>query len=330
MSWKGLAVVMLLGAAITTPLVPAHSMDRETAKQQGKALGSMAAGQAQNAATNPNLSNVPGYTTSNPPQTGYNDDNMFDAGVQEAEVNEAAQLLTGSFANRPRYDVHKSDPWLQHGWDVSADPHAIADKFTGKYQDCAPLPGGQWPTPTEYRQCDVWDDFSENTCTVGQVVEVDGGFGYACRVGKAVDNRTCDRYVSVTAVPGSSGCVNGAGYFSVNSYVYGNPSNAYTNIYAYCSGNQLTIRFSFSNGGPVQYRSMSVPGSMSGTACPHPAGCMYSYFSYSVSCSGTGTNNCYAYIRDAAFGIVPVNRYFTAAPGMTLQDTIVDQCGEFN
>lgn len=340
MSWRRLSVALLLSAAMTAPLKQGFAMDRETAKQQGKALGNMAAGQARNAATSPNLSNVPGYSTSNPPQTGYNDDNMYDAGVAEAEVNEAAKLLTGSFATRPKYNINKSDPWLQHGWDVTTDPHAVADKFTGKYQDCAPLPGGQWPTPTEYRQCDVWKDFAEHSCTVGRVVEVDDGHGYACHVGKNVLNRTCDRYVVVTATPGGSGCVHGTTYASGSYNMPGWPSG-YMRVSAtfYCSNNQVVLGYTCSQSG--------WPGGCLASSRSYtyglPGGGSQSYINWdyqamqqtwhTVSCTAaSGGYSCFVQVLGSpALSPRPVliNTTVFVGPPVTLSESETDECGPY-
>lgn len=205
--------LLLCGAAIVAGMSMSSrdsmaQMSFSGAKEEGKALGTAGTGAAQGNAVNPNLGEIPGYTTSNPPQTGYNDANMYDAGVVESQTNEAAQLLHGSFANRPHIIVEKTDPWLQKGWDTSANPQDVINDFTGSYEDCEE-PTSQYPGQTEYRTCTVWENFDQETCSLGQIVEVSAGTGYACYSGRGYAQTQCDIIKQIEVIVDGVACTGG-------------------------------------------------------------------------------------------------------------------------
>jgi len=141
---------------------------------------------------------VPAYTTSSPPQTQYNDGNMFDAATLESVDNEAAQFIKNSHDKRPDFDIDKStSPIFTKSKTIIDNPQAVIDNLVGHYGDCDQQ-GGDPLFNDDIRTCDEYIEISEQSCSVGRVIEVDTDYKYKCSSKRNYSTHTCDRTLSLT------------------------------------------------------------------------------------------------------------------------------------
>ncbi|MBK6639093.1 MAG: hypothetical protein IPG34_16435 [Rhodocyclaceae bacterium] len=75
--------------------------------------------------------------------------------------------------------ISKSDPLLQKGKTITADPASITEAIDGKYSDCKTETITKDPEYT-IQTCEDYADATSNSCTVGVVVDVDADFIYQC------------------------------------------------------------------------------------------------------------------------------------------------------
>ncbi len=133
--------------------------------EQGKAFGQA----NQPSTSNLNPASVPGYTTDNPPQTGYynNPGAVEDAGIQALGNSQAGQTVTGALDQRPVFNL-----------DPSSDPMIVnADQLSNSATQAATTPDGQiaaqYPgctttalntTQDANASCSAWRTLRTETC----------------------------------------------------------------------------------------------------------------------------------------------------------------------
>ena len=198
---------------------------------------------------------VPGYTTSSPPQTQYDDGNMFDAATLEAADNEAAQFIKDSHDKRPDFDIDPdTSPIFTKSQAIIDNPQAVIDNLVGRYGDCNQQ-GGDPLFNDDIRTCDEYIDISQQTCSVGRVIEVDTDYKYKCSSKRNYSTHTCDRTLSLTC-QAEGNCASGgivldsiatdmAWAYSGNILTIGTIANNYWQ--GSCSVFERTTRFTIHN-----------------------------------------------------------------------------------
>jgi len=141
---------------------------------------------------------VPSYTTSSPPETQYSSGNMFDAATLEAVDNEASQFIKNSYDKRPDFDIDKStSPIFTKAKTIIDDPQAVIDNLVGRYGDCKQQ-GGDPLFSDDIRTCDEYIEISEQSCSVGRIIEVDKDYKYKCSSKRNYTTHTCDRTLTLS------------------------------------------------------------------------------------------------------------------------------------
>lgn len=139
---RGAAALMLLFVLAPASSNAGPPMSRDQALDAGKALGDDRNGDIQDAATNPDYGNVPGYQGTAVPETGYygRGVGVEDAARQALPGHDVGRYVDDSASARPQFSVDRQDPSVRRGDTISADPQSVlGTALTGEYSACETL-----------------------------------------------------------------------------------------------------------------------------------------------------------------------------------------------
>lgn len=202
---KAVALAVVIALAPSVVLGQATQQDYHN---DGKAFGtSLNTGAAQAAVNSGSVGLVPNYAGSTRPESQYQNGVMTDAAISAARdtstpQGNAASLIQGSFATRPQIPVSKTDTWLVNGQNAIANPQSVApnNSLTGQYADCQTV-GGTTQSTADLHTCDTYYTETNNSCSIGTVVDVQNNWQYICTQSRNTYTESCTRQLSVTFDP---------------------------------------------------------------------------------------------------------------------------------
>lgn len=155
---SNLRLLLLIGLAL--PLsTPAVALTRDEALQLGKDFGNTNNSGVSDTAANPDLTTVPSYQGTDVPETQYYGSGLGieDAARQSLPNSEVGAYVQDSALSRPRFTIDRTDPIVQRGDTISADPQAVlGQQLTGQYSGCQEVTTTTAPETYSEEMCTEW------------------------------------------------------------------------------------------------------------------------------------------------------------------------------
>lgn len=193
-----LSLAMAVSAAAS-----AQTMSTMDAFNAGKLSGdqSHTQGMFNNINTTSGTNNVSGFSTTPPSQSSYWGgqntilNNLYTGGsgkitecqggtsstnLADQQHCQAVNAIMSTNANKPSNLITNSDPLVQQGKAVTANPESIAGAIDGNYSNCTTSTKPSNPDFT-MQTCDDWSQNNAASCTMGQEVVVDPDYLYGCK-----------------------------------------------------------------------------------------------------------------------------------------------------
>lgn len=239
--------------------VTAHATDMNAAKQKANDLIGSVGGFVPNSSVDLQQS-VPAYETSSPQETGYIDSNMYDEAREKAVTDSASQLIGTSHDTRPEFEMDRNtNPIFTKSEDIINNPNAVIDSLTGRYGACE-QEGGEALMQTQTHTCDEFQEVSEASCAVGQLVEVDADHKYQCQRQREYETKTCNKTLSLSCISQGSCSTGGIVLESIATDMAFNYSNNILTIgtiadnywRGYCKLFERTTTFTLNNVSKIQ------------------------------------------------------------------------------
>lgn len=188
---------MFLLALLLSPAL-SHAQDMAKAKQAGKDLGLATISKPQEFAKTPiggEVASVINYQGTNLPELSYADGNMA-AAAREKAKGEMGELIENSFLRQGEYKKSLQGSFLDKTRHIQANPETYVDWLKGSYEDCK-QEGGEQVLSTQKVTCDEYQEIKEQSCHIGQLVEVDAKHNYECLRRRDKFSKVCIRTLSV-------------------------------------------------------------------------------------------------------------------------------------
>lgn len=132
---SGIRFALMTVLCLSLPInLPAAELTRDQALQLGKDLGTTNNPTISNTATNPDLSTVPGYQGTDVPETQYYGAGLGieDTARQALPDSPVGTYVQNSALSRPLFTIDRTDPIVQRGDAIAADPQALlGQQLTG-------------------------------------------------------------------------------------------------------------------------------------------------------------------------------------------------------
>jgi hypothetical protein len=135
------------------------------------------------------------------PEKAYNDKNMKEvASNKAADENFTAGIIAKKgFLRSKEFEIKHSDTLFDRAKDAQKNPESYVAGLTGKYTDCKSQ-GGDDVKYLSLKTCDEYQEISDHTCKVGQIMEVDAKHKYECNKKRVALEKKCSRKLNVTIV----------------------------------------------------------------------------------------------------------------------------------
>ena len=153
------AACLALVAAWPGRLAAEPVLSRAQALAAGRALGEAGKDAVRDAATRPDLSEVPGFQGTAVPESGYRE---LGAGIEDAARDALPGHAVGRYVEqsagaRPRFNIDRRNPAVELGSAIEAEPAAtLGSALTGAYSDCRAISVESTPTPEVEARCTEW------------------------------------------------------------------------------------------------------------------------------------------------------------------------------
>lgn len=190
----------------------AKAYDTAQAKRDGQSLANGSMGKAQSTTQRPLGEIIPGtkdatagqsinFKGTEVPEKAYNDKNMKEAASNKAadENFTAGAIAKKGFLRSKEFEIKHTDTLFDKAKDAQKNPESYVAGLTGKYSDCKSQ-GGANVKYVSLKTCDEYQEITDRSCKVGQVIEVDAQHKYECNKKRVALEKKCSRKLNINIV----------------------------------------------------------------------------------------------------------------------------------
>lgn len=135
------------------------------------------------------------------PEKAYIDGNMEMAARNKAvdESFTAGDMAKKGFLRGKEFEIKANDTFLDKAQYVQKHPEEYVKGLSGKYTDCESR-GGADVKYLSLKTCDEYQEITNNSCKIGQVIEVDAKHRYECVKKRITLEKKCTRQLKVNII----------------------------------------------------------------------------------------------------------------------------------
>ncbi len=140
---------------------------------------------------------LPNYST-NPKEANYGPDDLITKPNQEFSNDPTRNLINESHLNRPNITVKKDEQFLQNSFNIQDKDNQDLVNINSSYNDCHEENIVKNSNNTELRTCNITNEITNPTCTIGRIIEFKENYKYQCNKPREHIEKICNKSLSLT------------------------------------------------------------------------------------------------------------------------------------